>query len=71
MAIVKVKELIGISPNSFQEAFEEAIKHACEQKENITGAKIVGQTVTIKDGKIVEYKVNIKVAYLWKKEVHK
>lgn len=71
MPLVKVKELIGISPNSFEAAFREAIRHATEQKHNVTGAKILSQTATIKDGKIVEYKVNIKVAYLWKKELHK
>jgi len=70
MALVKVKEVIGTSPNSFQEAFEEAIKQVFRQKENITGAKILSQTATIKEGKIFEYKVNVKYAYLWEEELH-
>ncbi|MCD6115293.1 dodecin domain-containing protein [bacterium] len=70
MAVIKVKELIGTSPNSFDEALRNVIAQAAEQKKNITGAKIIGQTVEIKDGKIVEYKVNVKIAYLWEKELH-
>ena len=71
MPVVKVKELIGISPKSFEDALKEAIKQASEQKQNVTGAKILGQNVTIKDGKIVEYKVNVNIAYLWEKKLHK
>ena len=71
MPVVKVKELIGISPKSFEDALNEAIKQACGQKQNVTGAKILGQNVTIKDGKIVEYKVNVNIAYLWEKKFHK
>ncbi len=70
MAIIKVKEIIGTSPNSFEEALQNAINHACEEKQNVTGAKIVGQTVSIENGKIVEYKVNVKIAYRWEKELH-
>ncbi|MCD6528436.1 dodecin domain-containing protein [bacterium] len=71
MPIVKIKEVIGISPNSFEDALREAIKQVCEQKKNVTGAKVLSQSVTIKDGEIVEYKVNVNVAYLWEKELHK
>jgi len=70
MAVVKVKELIGTSPNSFDDALNQAISQTCEQKKNVTGAKIIAQNVEIKDGKIVEYKVNLKVAYRWEKELH-
>jgi len=70
MSIVKIKEVIGISPHSFEDALKEAIKQVCEQKKNVTGAKILGQSVTIRDGEIVEYKVNVNVAYLWDRELH-
>jgi flavin-binding protein dodecin len=70
MAIIKVKELIGTSSESFEDALKQAISHATEMKKNVTGAKIVAQNVEIKDGQIVEYKVNLKVAYKWEKELH-
>jgi len=71
MAIVKIKEIIGTSPTGFEEALKSAIDHIVTQKQNVTGAKVAGQTVEIKDGKIVEYKVNLKVAYRWEEELHK
>lgn len=71
MPLIKVKEVIGTSPNSFDEALREAIKEICEQKQNISGVKIVAQNVDIKNGQIAEYKVNIKYAYKWERELHK
>lgn len=70
MPIVKIKELIGISKKSFDDAFRQAVEQACEQKENVSGAKIVSQSVEVKEGQIAEYKVNVKVAYRWNKEQH-
>ena len=70
MAVVKVKELIGTSSKSFEDALKQAVSQACQQKKNVTGAKIVGQNVEIKDSQINEYKVNLKVAYKWEKELH-
>lgn len=71
MSLIKIKEVIGTSPESFDKALEEAIKQVCAQKQNVTGAKVIAQTVEIKNGEIVEYKVNVKVAYKWEKELHR
>lgn len=70
MSIIKVKELMGTSPKSFEDALENVIGHICSRKQNVTGVKILSQTVEVRDGKIVEYKVNVKFAYRWEKEVH-
>ena len=70
MALIKVKELIGTSSKSFEDAIKQAINQVCEQKKNITGVSVVGQNIEIKDGQINEYKVNLKVAYRWEKELH-
>jgi len=68
--LIKIKEVIGISSESFEAAFREAIKKVCSQKQEVTGAKIISQSAEIKDGEISEYKVNVKVAYEWKEELH-
>jgi len=70
MALVKIKEMIAVSPNSFEDALQEAVKKISEQKENVSGAKIVGWTVDIKDGQISEYKVNLRYAYRWEEKLH-
>lgn len=71
MALIKIKEIIGTSPNSFEDAIKEAVKALADQKKNISGLKVIGMTVDIKNGKIVEYKVNLKYAYKWEKKLHK
>ena len=64
MSVLKVIELVGTSPNSWEEATENALKKAAETLRGITGADVVGQNVVIKDGKIVEYRVDVKVAFI-------
>jgi flavin-binding protein dodecin len=65
MALIKVKEIIGTSEKSFDDALKQAIKQCAKAKKNLTGVRIIGQNAEIKDGEIVEYKVNAKIAYKW------
>lgn len=64
MPVLKVIELVGTSPNSWEEATENAIEKAAETLRHITGADVVGQNVMVKDGDIVEYRVDLKVAFV-------
>jgi flavin-binding protein dodecin len=64
MSVLKVIELVGTSPNSWEEATENAIEKAAETLRHITGADVVGQNVVVKDGDIVEYRVDVKVAFV-------
>ncbi|MFH2105824.1 MAG: dodecin family protein [Candidatus Micrarchaeota archaeon] len=64
MTVVKVIELLGISEKSFEDAIETAIKKANKSLKHIHGADIIGQKVKVNDkGKIVEYRVDMKVAF--------
>lgn len=62
--VVKVIELIGVSKKSFDDAFQEGVKRATKNLRNVTGIDVVGQTATVAKGKVVEYKVNLKVAFV-------
>jgi flavin-binding protein dodecin len=64
MSVLKVIELVGTSPNSWEEATENAIDKAAETLRHIAGADVVGQNVVVKDGDIVEYRVDVKVAFV-------
>ena len=64
MSVLKVIELVGSSPNSWEEATKNAIDKAAETLRGITGADVVGQTVVVKNGAIVEYRVDVKVAFV-------
>lgn len=63
--IVKIREVIGMSTKGFEDALQNAIHHALISQKNLTGARIMGQSIDIKDGKIIQYKVNAKLAYVW------
>ncbi len=62
--VIKVVELIGVSKKSFDDAFAEGVKRAAKTLRNVTGVDVVGQTAAVKEGKVAEYKVNLKVAFV-------
>jgi flavin-binding protein dodecin len=64
MSVLKVIELVGTSPNSWEEATSSAIDKAAETLRGITGGDVVGQNVVVKNGAIVEYRVDVKVAFI-------
>ena len=64
MSVLKVIELVGTSPNSWEEATANAINKAAETLRGIAGADVVGQNVVVKDGKVAEYRVDVKVAFI-------
>jgi dodecin len=59
----KVVELVVTSRESFEDAVEKGLEDASQTTRGITGAHIENMSVKCKDGKIVEYKVNMKVAF--------
>ena len=68
MATVKVIEIIGNSTESWEEAARSALKTASQTIRNIIGIEIVGQNAKVKDGRIVQYRSVIKVAFEYEKE---
>jgi flavin-binding protein dodecin len=69
MPVLKVIELVGTSPNSWEEATKNAVDKAAETLRGITGANVLRQNVVIRDGKITEYRVDVKLAFLVEEEV--
>jgi hypothetical protein len=64
MAVVKVIELIGASPNSWEEATRNAVAKAAKTVRNIVGVELVGQTAVVEGGRIIEYRANVKIAFV-------
>ena len=61
--VVKVIELVGTSSEGFDEAIAHAVSLAAKSLHGITGADVKHMTVVVKDGKITQYRVNVKVAF--------
>lgn len=60
---IKVIEIIGISSKSFEDAIHQALKKSSKSIKGITGFEIATQMASVKDGKIMQYKVNLKLAF--------
>jgi flavin-binding protein dodecin len=63
MTIVKIIELIGTSPNSWSEAAQNAITEAAKTIKKIKGLHVKRCTAKVKDNKIIEYNVNVKISF--------
>ncbi|MGS0764084.1 dodecin family protein [Syntrophomonas curvata] len=61
---VKIAEFVGESRKSWQEAIENAVTEASGSLNNITGVEVYNWTADCQNNKIVEYKANIKIAYV-------
>jgi len=60
---VKVAELVGESPSSWKDAVRSAVREASKTLKNISGVEVMNLTANVKDGELVEYKANVKIAY--------
>jgi len=63
-SIAKVVELIGSSPDSWEDATANAVKGASHSIRDITGVDVQRQTAKVKDNKIIEYRVDVKIAFI-------
>ena len=63
-AVARVTEITASSDKSFEDALNIGISRACETLKNVEGAWVQDQKVIIKDGKIVQYRVNMKVTFI-------
>ena len=64
MSVVKIIELVGSSPKSWQDAVETAIARAAGTVRNIRGVDVLGWTGKVKGDKIVEYRANVKISFV-------
>ena len=62
--VVKVIELVGSSPDSFDDAVRTAVRTAARTLRNIRGVEVVSYSGTVEDGGISNYKADCKIAFL-------
>lgn len=68
MAVARVTEITAASKKSFDDAVSTGISRVSKTLRNVSGAWIQDQTVVVEKGKIVEYRVNMKVTFVLEKE---
>jgi dodecin len=63
MAVLKVIELLANSDKSWEDAANNALEQASKSVKNIRSIYINEQSATVKDGKIDDYRVNVKITF--------
>ncbi len=64
MSVAKVVEIISSSKESFDDAVKTGIERACKTLENVQGAWVQDQKVSITAGKVTEYRVTLKITFV-------
>jgi flavin-binding protein dodecin len=65
-SVYKVIEIVGSSPESFQKAASAAVQQAAKSLRDLRVAEVTAQDIHIENGKIVAYRVKLKVSFKFK-----
>ena len=63
MAVLKVIEVLANSNESWEDATNNAVAQASKSVKNIKSVYLNEQSCTVKDGKVDEYRVNVKITF--------
>lgn len=64
MSVAKVTEITATSKKSFEDAIQLGISRANKTLKNVKGAWIANQKVDIENGKIISYRVGLKITFV-------
>ena len=64
MPVAKVTELSATSDKSFDDAIQQGIDRATKTLRNVKGAWVKEMRVSIENGKVSEYQVNMQVTFV-------
>jgi len=63
-AAIRVIEMVGVSDKSWSDAAQQAVDRASETIRHLTGLDVIHSTAVVRGGRIVEYHVNVKIAFV-------
>ena len=66
MSVAKVTELSCSSSKSFEDAIQKGIERADKTLDKVKGAWVNEMKVVVEDGKVTQYRVNMKVSFILK-----
>ena len=69
MTVVKIVELIGSSPSSWEEAAGNAVKEAAKTIRYIKGVHVKRCTAKVEKNQIVEYRTVVKIAFIVERQI--
>jgi dodecin len=63
MSVLKVIEVLSSSTTSWEDATQKAVTQASKSLKNIRSVYVQEQSATVKDGKVAEYRMNLKITF--------
>ena len=63
MAVLKVIEVLSGSEKSWEDATQKAVEKAAKSVKHIRSVYVQDQSASVKDGKISEFRVNLKITF--------
>jgi dodecin len=63
MGVIIIREMVGTSPKSWSDAARQAVATASKTVRNIVQLEVVKSTAEVRDGEIVEYRVEVKIGF--------
>ncbi len=64
MSIIKVVEIMANSSQGWEDAAQNAVKHAAKTIKNIKSVYVKEQTAVVSGENITEYRVNVKISFV-------
>ncbi|MBI2932459.1 MAG: dodecin domain-containing protein [Planctomycetes bacterium] len=64
MAVARVTEITASSSKGFHEAVQEGLRRAAKTLRGITGLEVISQKAKVSDGKVIEYRVSLKITFV-------
>jgi flavin-binding protein dodecin len=64
MSVAKITEISSSSKKSFEDAVDIGVERASKTLKNVTSAWVKDQQVEVKNGKVTEYRVTMKVTFI-------
>ena len=63
-AAIRIIEMVGVSTENWHDAVDHVVARASETLRHVTGVDVERSTAVVRDGKITEYHVACKVAFV-------
>ncbi len=63
MSVYKIIELVGTSPNSWEEAAKSVIDRASESLRDLRVAEIIKLDMRLENGQVVEYRARVSLSF--------
>ena len=64
MSVARITEISAESSKSFEDAITQGIDRANKTLKNVRGAWVQDQKITVENGRIASYRVNLKITFV-------